>query len=197
MILSAVFFAGFLLRQVWLPVVALLLINENELQKADVIIVLSGSGYDRGNEAARLFHEGYAPVVICPGGNDALEFEILNMKMKESELAKMNLVRLGVPDSAVHVILAGTGTKEEADTLGSIVREMQLQKVILLTSKIHTARAARVFKKKFSGLNVHLIVYGVPSSRYNEMEWWQTEEGLIAINNEWIKTIYYFFRKRS
>jgi len=27
--------------------------------------------------------------------------------------------------------------------------------------------------------------------RYNATNWWQREEGVIALQNEWLKTVYY------
>lgn len=191
MLLSVVY----ALRNVLLPMPAKCLIEEDALQKADAMIVLSGSGYDRGNEAARLFNEGYVSKIVCPGGNPAYEFRILKLYITESEAAKLNLTnRNNVPDSAITVIACGTSTIEEAKCLYNFIKQQKYQKVILLTSLYHTQRAGRIFRKEFENSNVQFIVRGAKSSRFDEYKWWHNEDGLIAMNNEMIKSVYYLFK---
>ncbi len=182
------------LRNVLLPLPAKWLIKEDELQKVDAMIVLSGSGYDRGNEAARIFKGGYVSKIVCPGGNPAYEFRILKLFISESEAAKLNLIRNNVPDSSIVVISKGTSTVEEAKFLYAFLNEHKYQKVILLTSLYHTRRAGRIFRKEFQNSDVQFIVRGAKSSRFDEYKWWLNEDGLIAMNNEIIKSFYYLFK---
>ena len=49
-------------------------------------------------------------------------------------------------------------------------------------------------KQTMKDAGVDLIIRAAKNSRFNELEWWKTEEGLIAINNEWIKTLYYWWK---
>lgn len=170
-----------------------LLITQDTLQKADAIIVLSGGSYDRGNKAAEIYKQGLAPIIICPGSNPAYEFRILNINITESEQAKINLIRLGIPDSAIVVINKGTSTYEEAQAIGAYLKNKHYKKVILLTSLYHTKRAKQVFRK-FIPKSVEIIICGAKSSRFDEYNWWQTEDGLIAMNNELIKKIYYILK---
>lgn len=181
----------YLLRAQLLPLPAQWLIQQDELAQADAMIVLSGGSYDRGNEAARIYKAGYAPIIICPGGNKAYEFEILGKDFKESDVAKMNLQRHNIPDSIIVVVPQGTSTAEEAAALKPILQERGYKQVILLTSLYHTRRARAVFEREFKNSNIRFIVRGAKSSRFDEYKWWQTEDGLIAMNNELIKTVYY------
>lgn len=181
-------------RNQLLPLPAQWLIKEDALQAADAMIVLSGGSFDRGNEAVRIFKHGFVPVIICPGGNKAYEFEILNMNLKESEVTKLNLVRQGVPDSAIQVIPEGSSTAEEAKFLYPHIKSKQYKKVILLTSLYHTRRARKVFEKVFEDSGVVFVVRGSKSSRFDEYAWWKTEDGLIAMNNEMVKVFYYLFK---
>jgi uncharacterized SAM-binding protein YcdF (DUF218 family) len=182
------------LRDTLLPLPAKWLIHEDKLQKADAMIVLSGGSFDRGNEAARIFHQGLVPLIICPGSNKAYEYEILGMNLKESEVAKMNLQRHHIPDSVIVVIPHGTSTAEEAKFLFPFIKEKNYRRVILLTSLYHTRRARSVFEREFKNSGVQFIVRGAKSSRFDEYKWWQSEDGLIAMNNEVIKSFYYLFK---
>lgn len=170
------------------------LICEDKLEKADAIVVLSGGGYDRGNEAAKIYREGFAPEIVCTGGNPALEFKVFNIDTLESDVTVANLRRLRIPDSAIVEIRQGTSTKEEAEVILNYAKEQQHKNIIIISSKLHTYRVNKVFRKKLKEAGIELIVHGCFNSRFDEMQWWQDENGLIAVNNEWIKTFYYWFK---
>jgi uncharacterized SAM-binding protein YcdF (DUF218 family) len=99
-----------------------------------------------------------------------------------------------VPDSVIIEIREGTSTKEEAVLIENYCLQKQFKKIIIVTSKIHTYRVNDVFRKPLEKAGIQLIVHGAASSRYEEMKWWTSENGLIAINNEWIKAFYYWWK---
>jgi hypothetical protein len=43
---------------------------------------------------------------------------------------------------------------------------------------------------------VSLEVAGAPHSRFDVSNWWQHEDGLIYLNNEYIKLFFYWFKYR-
>ncbi|MBS1612717.1 MAG: YdcF family protein [Bacteroidetes bacterium] len=171
-----------------------MLMHEDKLEQADAMFILSGGGYDRGNEAVKLFRNGYSRQLVCTGGNPVVELKIFNMDTLESDMTIANLKRQAVADSNIVQIKYGTSTREEADTIIRYCKTHQLKKIILLSSRLHTGRVNYVFRQPFKNADVELIIHGAPSSRFNEYTWWKDEEGLIAVNNEWIKTIYYWFK---
>lgn len=173
---------------------ATFLIREDSLQKADAIFILSGGAYDRGNEAAKLFDAGWAPQIICTGGNEIPMLCVFDIDTLESDMARCNLLQLGIPDSIIVMVRMGTSTKEEFKIIKKFCAEHRYKRIIIVTSKLHTNRVDNVFRKPLHDADIELIIRGAPSSRFNELEWWQSEEGLIAVNNEWLKTFYYWWK---
>ena len=55
------------------------------------------------------------------------------------------------------------------------------------------ARQGRMVEaaEKLKELETELIIHGTGSTRYDEAEWWKKEEGLIMVNNEYVKLLYY------
>ena len=184
----------FLFRAPLLRSCATFLIREDSLQQADAIFVLSGGGYDRGNLAARLYDDGWAPKIICTGGNELPELCVFDIDTLKSDMARVNLLQHGVPDSVIVMIRQGTSTKQEAAIIFDYCKRNNLKRIIIVSSKLHTYRVQDVFRKKLKESGTELIVRGAPSSRFNELEWWRSENGLIAVNNEWIKTFYYWIK---
>jgi DUF218 domain len=170
------------------------LIVEDSLQKADAMFVLSGGGYDRRNEAAKILKEGYVNKVVCTGGNPFVELKVFNIDTLESDMTVANLKRLKIPDSLITEIRQGTSTKEESEIILKYSLKNNIKKAIVLSGKLHTHRINEVFRNKLKKAGIQLIVRGAPSSRFNELDWWRSEDGLVAVNNEWLKRIYYWIK---
>lgn len=171
------------------------LIKEDSLQKADALVVLSGSAFERGNKGAELLQNGYAKKIICPGGNLDLNYLILfGDSIYECDITKKKILQSGVSDSVVVCVYNGTSTLEEAQAVKAYCLQQKLKSIIVVSSYFHTARVKRVYAKIFAGSDIKIIVRGAKSVHYDENQWWQSEEGLISFNNEWMKTLYYFIK---
>ena len=170
------------------------LIVEDSLQKADALVVLSGGGFDRGNEAVKIMKAGYVNKIICTGGNPVIELKVFNIDTLESDMTAANLRRQGIPDSCIVELRTGTSTKEESLVIADYCHEHAIKKIMIVSSKLHTRRVQEVFKPKLNKQNIEVIVRGAPNSQFNELKWWQSENGLIAINNEWLKRMYYWWK---
>lgn len=190
--------AGIFLYLLRVPVlwsVGNFLICEDEVVQVEVLFVLGGGSFDRGNEAAGLFKAGFTNQIVCVGENVPSIFEALNLPYSESEVTKINLVKNNnVPKASIKLLEKGTSTKEEAEYVIQYCLENNVKQAIVLSSKFHTRRVKSIFKPLFEANDVELILIGAASSEYSEDEWWKTEEGLIMVNNEYVKLVYYFFK---
>lgn len=184
----------YLFRTPLLRSCATALMHEDQPQKCEAVFVLSGGAYDRGNKAASLYKQGMAPLLICTGANTFNELKALNIDTLESDMTLANLRRLAVPESALRQIEYGTSTREEADTILGYCKAQHLKKVMVVSSRLHTGRVYKVFGKRFKEAGIELLIYGAPSSRFDELNWWKSEDGLIAVNNEWLKRFYYMVK---
>jgi uncharacterized SAM-binding protein YcdF (DUF218 family) len=167
------------------------LIKEDKLQKADAIFVLSGDPFDRGRQAQVLYNEGYAPVIVVTGENISHNLKALGVYYAESDLTKHFLVNSGIDSSAIIILREGTSTIQEADVIINYAKENSLDKIIVVSSHFHTRRIHKYYHPIFQKENIELIVQGAPSSLYDEQEWWKEEDGLIMVNNEFVKLVYY------
>lgn len=167
------------------------LIEEDSLQKADAIFVLSGDPYDRGAQAKILFEKGFAPVIVATGENISHNLKALGIAYAESDLTRHFLVNNGVDSSAIVIVRKGTSTLQEAGVVLDYAKQNSLDKIIIVSSHFHTKRIHMYFHPLFEKENIELIVQGAPSTLYDEEEWWKKEDGLIMVNNEYVKLIYY------
>ena len=153
--------------------------HEDPLERADVIFVLGGTHLERAAEAGHLFLEGWAPRIllsrhISDGAEVALRARGLAIP-SVADIQRQALVQMGVPETAIDVL----GVEQE--TTATETRELRGRfagsgwtRIIVVTSKLHTARAALVLRRYFSGTGARLIVR---ASRYDEADvdrWWAT-----------------------
>jgi hypothetical protein len=170
------------------------LVYENEIEFVETAFVLSGGAFDRGNKTAELVNEGTIGKVICTGANKPPDFKALNIEMLESELTRRNIVSQISDSSLVSLIKVGTSTLEESEIILEYCLKHNLKQCAIISSKFHTKRIKKVFLKKFKKENIQVFIIGAPSSSFNEELWWKSENGLINLNNEYIKLLYYFIK---
>lgn len=170
------------------------LIYQDSLQVSEALVVLSGSAFERGNKGAELLKNGFAKKIICPGGNLDMNYLILyNDSIYEGDITKKKIVQSGVADSLVVALHEGTSTLEEAESIYRYCLKEKIRSIIVVSSFFHTARVHRVYQKCFNNSGIRITIQGANSIRYDEQNWWRSEDGLIGFNNEWMKTIYYYF----
>jgi uncharacterized SAM-binding protein YcdF (DUF218 family) len=179
------------------PILAALgrqLIHADALQRADAIVVLAPL-WERAVEAADVYRQGYAPlVVITRASRDSGEQELLDRRMIESsEDRKRNaLVALGVPHEAV-VILDPLvdSTVDEARAFAEWAARHPVRRVIVVTSPLHTARSRLTFIRALENLPVEVLMRPASRNAFRSDTWWRSRntfrEGLIELQ----KLVYY------
>jgi hypothetical protein len=165
------------------------LIKENAIQSKQVCFVLSGNAYDRGNKTIELYNKKYISHIYCTGGNISNDLKAAGILKKESELQKDFLVKNKIADSCITLLPEGTSSQEEILLINNYCLKNNIQNAIVLSGKFHTRRLYSIIKKSKTKINYTIV--GSNSSLYNEYEWWKNEYGLIALNNEYIKLMYY------
>lgn len=171
------------------------LIKEDELQKTEVAFIMGGGSYERGKEAYRLYKQGWFPKVICTGENIPSILEALGNEMTEAEVTAFYLMKEGLDSSAIEVINRSTSTMEEIAVILDYCAKNKITKCMIISSRFHTRRISGVLDElDAEDSGTEFILRGAPSLKFDEMKWWEREEGLIAFNNEWMKMVYYWWK---
>lgn len=170
------------------------LMVEDEKQHSDALVVLGGNSYERGLEALNLFHEGWSDAIICTGGNVPTVLAAIDTIIFEAEITKSMLVKKGISENKVEALTESTSTKEESAEILAYCKAHQLKKITVISSKLHMRRVRMVFEEAFKDQEIEVVYRGAPSQAYDEGVWWKSEAGLIMVNNEYVKYLYYLIK---
>ncbi|HOY29854.1 MAG TPA: YdcF family protein [Flavobacteriales bacterium] len=186
LLLLALFF-----RERLLHAVGAFLITEDVAQHADVLYVLGGAPFDRGSYAAHLLASGVAPIAYTTGSNFSAILKAEGREVSEAELSRMAAIRAGASTQRILPFPFGTSTFEEAQGVLHHAQRLEVDTIVVLTTDFHTRRVGKVFRKRFAGSGIHVLVASAPSSDYDADRWWTSEQGLLMVNNEYVKTLFY------
>jgi uncharacterized SAM-binding protein YcdF (DUF218 family) len=183
-------------------VAARALIVSSELESAEALVVLSGSGayVERTGLAAQLFKEGRAPKVILT--NDLMIGPWSQEQQRNptfTERAVEELRRAGVPPERIEVLPQPVAsTYEEAVLLRQWAVARGLRSILVVTSSYHSRRALWTLRRVFEGSGVAVGLVPVAPGRQvpGPAVWWLKPFGWRMVALEYLKIVYYFFRYR-
>lgn len=174
----------------------LFLAKEDTLQKADAILVLSGTSMRRPLEAADLYLEGYGSrIVLTRQTLDDGERALVGRGIPFVEdVARVRdaFVQLGIPEEAILVPeRIHDSTAAEAITLRELTNRRGWRRVIVVSSKYHLRRAGFAFRRELRETGVQIMMRG---TRYDGLEpngWWRRRQDIREIIQEVPKFVAY------
>ena len=170
------------------------LITDTPVAHADVAYVLGGAAWDRGREAARLYHAGVVDRFVCTGSQVPGDLEALGLDITEGGVTRKVMIDGGIPAERIMQLDRGTSTREEADALLDVARNAGVDTVLIVSHAFHLRRIRFVFEDRFADAGITVLMHGSPSDTFNEERWWETESGLMIVYNEYVKLIYYHLK---
>jgi len=188
------------LRYLILPALGRFLVVESGSGPADAAVVLStGSDYyPRIMEAAALYKAGRVPLVVINGNRktDALrELEALGYVPPApwDEAGKRMLEVLGVPRDKVITVSAEDvfDTISEARTVAPALEARGLQRLLIVTSRFHTRRAAHIWRNR---LEQKFRIGAAPAHRdpFDSDGWWRTGRQIRQLMGEYGGWAFYY-----
>jgi uncharacterized SAM-binding protein YcdF (DUF218 family) len=159
--------------------------------KADAIVLLGGDPNSRAFEAARLYHDGWAPMILVMSPK-LRATDNLGVTIPQAELARRILLSNSVPAAAIQVRGADlTSTFAEVLTARAWLKESGGHSLLIPTGPFHSRRVRWVFRKSL-GDSAQVTVTTIHPEVCED--WWRHEESLIDFQNELVKFAYYLLK---
>jgi uncharacterized SAM-binding protein YcdF (DUF218 family) len=173
------------------------LVVSQPLQRADAIVILSGSAcfLERTTEAAELYSANVAARVVLT--NDNLQGTWSSAEQRNPffyERARDNLILIGVPQQRIEVIYQPvTSTYNEAETVREYAQSQGFKSILVVTSGYHSRRALWTLQRVFKGSNVQVGMQAVETGIQtpSPLTWWLHARGWQMVAGEYVKSVYY------
>jgi len=192
--------------------------RRDRLRKADAIIVLAGT---RGNirfldgkikTAVRLYHQGWAPFIMCCGRFSAkvtdtptlipleeLQLAVTEGRIQEKDLAnaaktwdsglgacyiREKAISMGVKPEALLLENRSLHTRENAEYALHLLKEQNCHCAILVTSPFHQLRTYLTFAKVCQPHHIEIINYHAETGEWHPATWFLSAEHRKLVTSE-------------
>jgi len=164
------------------------LMVEDRLEHARAIVVLGGHVPFRAIEAVSIYRQGWASEVWLTGGARSAEeaaMARLGLQIQRGETYnRAALERLGVPRNAIRLLSGAVqNTVEEVQRVARELEGIGGDRVILVTSKLHTRRVRAIWRA-LTGDSPHAIVRYATEDPYDPIRWWRHTGDALAVSRE-------------
>lgn len=190
-IIMIVFLQFPLFHRFWLTQVGGFLVYQDKIEPADAILVLGGGKPERVLQGVELYQRKYGDKMIFTGECDtAIYGPSHHWALQAEKLAESK----EVPKRKIITILNSRSTHDDATLSKTVCDKHNFKSLIVISEPYHTKRAFYTFKKVYKNSGVKIMIYPAQHSWYKKNIWWQSEEGLMATNGEYVKFIYYLLK---
>jgi len=156
--------------------------------KADLIFALGGDNGGRVNGTVDLYKRGFAPRVLLGG-------EGVHSRTRQSQMSwqARYLIEQGIPESALLFDSRSRSSWDEAVNALQLMREMKLERVLVVSDPPHLRRLAWVWERVFAGSGKAYSFVECDMDDWDPEFWWRTSASAQFVFAEYIKLVYYFF----
>lgn len=162
---------------------------QDKLVKADAIVAISGGETtSRTLGAVKLYDEGYAPTIIFSGAAQD------RTSISNAAAMRNIAIKAGVPKSAILIEEDSADTFENAQNTATIIKDRNINSIILVTSPYHQRRASIEFKRAL-GKTVRVINHSTSDENWRRSAWWKNNYSLSLTLSEFQKIIFLYLSK--
>jgi hypothetical protein len=169
------------IRESMLRPVGWVLVVDETVEPADVIVVPEWAGAAGAIEASDLFHRGIANrVALLPEPPNPAEQELarLGVAYVDENANLFQLLRsLGVANVEV-IADPAAGTEAEGQVLVSWCERHQFRSILVVSTPDHSRRVRRVLHRSMRGHPTKLMIRSAGYSSFDPDRWWTTHEGM-------------------
>jgi uncharacterized SAM-binding protein YcdF (DUF218 family) len=156
----------------------------NQLQRADVIVVLAGETDRRPSRGLELLSQNYASRMLLDVPAAARVYDSTML-----QLAQKYVQSLPNGQSIIICPIVGLSTKTEAQDVAGCLQKTGAHNILLVTSDYHTRRALSIFRHELPGHPVYVAAAYDPQ-QFGEA-WWKQRQWAKLNFNEWVRLVWW------
>jgi uncharacterized SAM-binding protein YcdF (DUF218 family) len=161
------------------------LVHPDEPRRVGAVILLSGGGDERIDEAARLMRERYAEQLILTDTDTRMKTGLL-----EWEYLRLELIDRGVSPAQIQPTYHTVGsTRDEAQAVKELMLRHHISSCLVVTDPYHTRRTRFIFRQEMQGSGIEVSVVSAQGHWYTAYGWFLSLRGWQTTFSEYIKLV--------
>ncbi len=173
------------------------LIYESKLEPCDIAVMLGGGMTERIEKAIELYQNDVAPQILLTipkhVSEEVIYSELFN---NESRICQAILDLRGIPDDVVHWATAPYySTFEELVFIKEWLKNFNHNSAVIVPGLFQSRRAKWTLDHVFRDADFKMLVAPASGRFVSATNWWTHEEGIITVENEYLKNIYYWGKR--
>ena len=170
-----------------------LLVREDAVRHAEVIVISTADIVADTLEAAHLYHDGVSgEIIVLTAPADPIDEAVRKLgafRLPPAEYVRWLLERSGVPSGAVTVLPnVVDGTSEEIAELAAFAKQRRPASLLYIISRTHTARAAHMLTRALPP-HTQVIVTSPRTDPFNPDAWWQSRADARELMTEYLRWV--------
>lgn len=160
------------------------LIVADPLERSEAVVVLSGGGVPRLEEAGRLYKEEMVDkFILTETGNMLAGYD-----QTYSYNEKLIILDMDIPPTAIFITEEhAKNTYAEAVAVKDLMQKNRFRSAVVITDPYHTRRARLIFREVFAGSEMTVRIWPVTSHWYKSSTWFLRPAGWSATISEYIR----------
>lgn len=159
------------------------LIHADDLQRAGAVVLLSGGGDERLDEAAALMRDRYAELLILTDTDKRITSGAL-----EWQYFRLEMIERGVSPAQIEVTYhAVSSTADEAAAVREFMQRHKVSSCIIVTDPYHTLRTRLIFAREMEPAGIEVRVVPARDHWFRAGSWFLSLRGWQATLGELVK----------
>jgi uncharacterized SAM-binding protein YcdF (DUF218 family) len=166
-------------------------IVSDKIRPADAAVIFGGGLDTRPFAAAEYYRNGLVSRILIAGVRPS-KVEALGILPSHAAINRDLLIKLGIPETVIETFgYQLSNTYEEAAALREWVARSHAKSLIVPTDVFSSRRVRLVVTNALAGTGTAIQIDALDQPEYTRSNWWKTNLGLIAFQNELMKYVYY------
>jgi uncharacterized SAM-binding protein YcdF (DUF218 family) len=166
-------------------------IVSDNIGAADAAVIFGGGLDTRPFAAAEYYRNGLVHKIVIANVRPS-KVEALGILPSHAAINRDLLIKLGIPETVIETFgYQLSNTYEEAAALRGWVARSHAKSLIVPTDVFSSRRVRWVVTNALAGTGTAIQIDALDLPEYNRSNWWKTNLGLIAFQNEVMKYVYY------
>lgn len=191
---AGIIMASWLARHTILVGAARMLVNEDPLGCAEIIVASNSLPQATALEAAQLYNQHVSARIVMAGwAHNPLVPTVRRLGIPSLDTTEMNLAileRSGVPSAAITVLPGQVdGTETEVAAIAAFVDRRHLASVLVVTARSHTARTKWLLQRTLR-TKAQVFVRSPRSDSFSVGQWWLEREHSREVVTEFLRWLH-------